>query len=104
MEYDKLDSVVCQPYPIVAGTYERRWHFGALLRANHPVRGKSHLYASRNLVVIVILAVAVVLFLVVTYSRTGTFSSSARSSSSSSSSSPRSYHHPAHGPLLFTDR
>lgn len=103
MEYDKLDSVVCQPYPIVAGTYERRWHFGALLRANHPVRGKSHRYASHNLVVIVILAVAVALFLVVTCSRAGTFSSLARSSSSSSSSA-RSYHHPAHGPLLFTDR
>lgn len=59
-KYVKYESVVCKPYPIAATTYERHWFSGALLRASHPVRGKS--YASRNLVVAVIIVAAVVLF------------------------------------------
>jgi len=95
-EYVKYEPITCEPYPIAAGTYERRWYFGALLRTNHPVRSKSW-YASRNLVFAVIIAVAVVLFVVVECSRATQqrWSSSAETSSDS--------FHPVHG-SLFTDR
>lgn len=104
-KYVKYEPIACEPYPIAApGTYERRWHFGALLRASHPVRGKSHQQrqrVSRNLVFVVIVAVAVVLFVVVACSRATQqlWSSSAGTSSSSNAHS----FYPVHG-SLFDDR
>lgn len=68
-EHIKYEPVVCEPYPIAA-TIKRHWFSGALLRASHPVRGKS--YASRNLVVVVVI-VAVVVVLVVACKCTSVF-------------------------------
>jgi len=96
----KYEPIACKPYPIAAGTYERRWHFGVLLRVKHPVRSKSysyHQYASRILVFAVIIAVAVVLFVVIECSRV----TQQRWSSSAGTSSDSFY--PVHG-SSFTDR
>lgn len=94
----KYEPIACKPYPIAAGIYERRWHSGVLLRANHPIRSKSyHQYASRILVFAVIIAVAVVLFVVLEYSH----ATQQRWSSSAGTSSDS--FHPVHG-SLFTDR
>ena len=96
-EYLKYEPIACEPYPIAPGTYERRWHFGALLRVNHPVREKSH--ASRNLVFAVIAVVAVVLFVVVACSRA---TQQRWSSSAGTSSDEHSSLHPVHGSLFTT--
>jgi len=96
----KYEPIACKLYPIAAGTYERRWHFGVLLRVKHPVRSKSysyHQYASRILVFAVIIAVAVVLFVVIECSRV----TQQRWSSSAGTSSDSFY--PVHG-SSFTDR
>lgn len=97
-EYVKYELIACEPYPIAAGTYERRLHSGATLRTNHPVRGKSH--ASRNLVFAVIIVVAVVLFFVVACSRA---TQQRWSLTIGTSSDEYSSLHPVHGSLL-TDR
>lgn len=91
-EHVKYEAIACEPYPIAAGTYERRWHSGSL-RASHPVRSKA--YASRNLVFVVIVAAAVVLFLACSGATQQRWSSSAGTSSDSL--------YPVHG-SPFTDR